>query len=317
MEKKWVSSFLGVNTLIHRVGALLAVSTLLALGTSTPVMAKKPVCNGDGVCDPDENAKHCPADCSAGGGTASGLFVRADFPDVLTADGTPTAIQSDLEGAAFPNAIIPCGDYQYWDTRFDTTCQDASGSGPVSSTVTNGGRWHLRTVLEQGEDNSTNTDNRWVVFNWLETPDFSPCRNVDDDLYFDPPGGALVPPIDADPCVDNLEMRFLHCLEKVFAPGTTEDDVCIDLAGPRLLKQGTVLWHPFYTLTYLQPLFVLEDPAHPGDPDFRILTTKKNLMGEDRSLAELFFVGTSPSRKDDFLVGTYNMHLEVRLSRVD
>ncbi len=142
------------------------------------------------------------------------------------------------------------------------------------------------------------------------------CPDVDLDLYSGPPEGAVVPPIDVIPCVDNLEMRFLHCLEKVFAPGTTEDDVCIDLAGPRLTKQGTLLFPPFYTLTYLQPLFVLEDPAHPGNPDFRILTTR-NPSGEDRSLAELFFVGTSPSRKDDFLVGTYNMHLEVKLWRVD
>ena len=61
MEKKrWSCSFLSVNTLIHRIGALLAVSTLLVLGTSTPVMAK---CNENNICEKGENAKNC-SDCT-------------------------------------------------------------------------------------------------------------------------------------------------------------------------------------------------------------------------------------------------------------
>ena len=48
-KKSWSSGFLSPNTLIHRVAALLAVSTLLVLGTFTSVMAKKPEC-GDGKC---------------------------------------------------------------------------------------------------------------------------------------------------------------------------------------------------------------------------------------------------------------------------
>ena len=65
-KKSWSCAFLGMNTLVHRVGALLAVSTLLVLGTFTPVMAKKPVC-GDGKCNGGENANSCPADCTSGG----------------------------------------------------------------------------------------------------------------------------------------------------------------------------------------------------------------------------------------------------------
>ncbi len=40
-KKKWSCAFLGMNSLFHRVGALLAVSTLLVLGTSTPGMGSR------------------------------------------------------------------------------------------------------------------------------------------------------------------------------------------------------------------------------------------------------------------------------------
>ncbi|MDA2925398.1 hypothetical protein MYX65_12265 [Acidobacteria bacterium AH-259-L09] len=70
----------GVNTLIRRVGAFLAVNALLILPTSTPVMAK---CNGNGTCEKGENAKNCPSDCAGGGGAGDTLF----FDAVLTDDG--------------------------------------------------------------------------------------------------------------------------------------------------------------------------------------------------------------------------------------
>ena len=85
-KKNWSCGFLGLNTLIQRVAALLAVSTLLVLGISTPVMAK---CNNNTVCEKGENAKNC-ADCSENGGTGGGsalpLIVRIDgleFDNVL------------------------------------------------------------------------------------------------------------------------------------------------------------------------------------------------------------------------------------------
>ncbi len=72
MKKKgWSWGFLSVNTLIHRVGALLAVSTLVVLGTFTLAMAAKAVCGND-ICEKGENANKCPEDCSAGGDGGSG-----------------------------------------------------------------------------------------------------------------------------------------------------------------------------------------------------------------------------------------------------
>ena len=92
MEKKrWICAVSGMNTLVHRVGALLAVSTLLVLGTSTPVMAK---CDQDLICEKGENAKNCPIDCQdpvppeAGGLTAivsGGTFVFPAKSVVLNA----------------------------------------------------------------------------------------------------------------------------------------------------------------------------------------------------------------------------------------
>ncbi len=324
--------------LTNRKPFLTAATAILLIGLAGPTPAqaaneKGPRCSDgidndlDGKIDCDSGNEDPDCNCGdgdGGDGTASDLFVRADFQDVLSDDATPTAIQSDLEGAdpPNPNAVNACGDYQYWDTLFDQTCQNASGSGPVSSTVSNGGRWHLHTVRES--DESSVTDNRWMVFNWSESPAGSPCPITDPvgglDAVLYPEGppppldAVVVPPIHADPCIDNLEMRFLHCLDKVFAPGTTEDDVCIDLVGPKVIKQGGVLWRTFYTLTYLEPLFVLEDPDNPGNPDARILTTKDG--GVDRSEAELVFTNDTPRQNDDVVIGTYNMHLKVKLWRV-
>ena len=52
-----------MNTLISRLGVLLAVSAWLVLAASTPAMAK---CNNDGTCGRGENANNCPSDCGGG-----------------------------------------------------------------------------------------------------------------------------------------------------------------------------------------------------------------------------------------------------------
>ena len=70
-----------MNTLIHRVGALLAVSTLVVLGTFTLAMAAKAVCGND-ICEKGENANKCPEDCSAGGGGGPGkIQLVIEFDD--------------------------------------------------------------------------------------------------------------------------------------------------------------------------------------------------------------------------------------------
>ena len=104
-KKRWSCAFLGMNTLVHRVGALLAVSTLLVLGTSTLVMAK---CDGDGICERGENAKNCAADCTAGeppptgaltANLSGGTFVFAFGPKsvVLNAKKNTATSEQDVE----------------------------------------------------------------------------------------------------------------------------------------------------------------------------------------------------------------------------
>ena len=87
-KKSWSCAFLGMNTLVHRVGALLAVSTLLALGTFTPVMAEKAVC-GDGACTGGENANKCPADCTPSGGDPT-LEATVSLTGAFVFDADPT-----------------------------------------------------------------------------------------------------------------------------------------------------------------------------------------------------------------------------------
>ena len=152
------------------------------------------------------------------------------------------------------NGVNPCGSYQYWDTRFDGTCQteSLSSSGLVTSIVDKGGSWNLKIVQAGGlpNDTSTVTDNRWVVFKWVPAPDGSVCPGendtspnggLDDVLYTNPPEPedpeetVVVPPVDPDACVDNLEVRFgiAGCLSKVFSERTAEDSMCVWIFGPK------------------------------------------------------------------------------------
>ena len=163
---------------------------------------------------------------------------------------------------------------------------------------------HLFTRI--GDDTSTFLNNRWFVFDFSVSPDGDPCPNLDMDLYSGPPGVLVQPPINSDPCVDNLEVRLRAGV--LFKGNTTEQALDIQILGQQA---------PIYNLVYAQPVFILEDPAHPGDADYRILATRHPVTGEDRSTAELIDNQGTPKKKDDEFVGTYNIGFEIKARRIN
>jgi len=243
-----------------------------------------------------------------GGGGKKGydvILVRADFV-------AGSAIDSDSGGRISP---LPCGDghptgdlWDYWDPR-DPGCDYG---GQLKSDLSGGGRWIFNTGVVRPTE-------RWVVFHWdliQAGPDLARSAvadasdpDLDQLIYVDPVVGTGGPPSDSTPQVDNLNIRM--SADMVFKDSATRQPLDIPI------QQGGGSW-PIYSLSYLEPLYVVRDL---DDPDVAYLTSfdpDGNADVHEAELVELVDPTTGESHRGNSkpVIGTYSMPFQVILRRV-
>ena len=229
MMNRFSLSHLAAATMVVSVG--LMVGAILTV-TPTPSHAAKGEKGGGGGGGDDTDTNND--------------LVRADFRQVH-ADGSDTAIQSDLEGLG-DQCCDPEFDpenvtyYDYWDPD-DTFCTDQSGEPQIGSNIINNfgqGNWDMwippadlaadnaNADVMTGEDGEDVVIERWTAFNFTgrlieknlnyggEMVPADGCLNLDDLLYNDvkygdPPGEGGVDfngLLDSLACEDNLVIRL-------------------------------------------------------------------------------------------------------------
>ncbi len=146
-------------------------------GSSIAAVAVTPrLCDGDGVCDPEESCERCPADCSAQGGgvgcCGNGTCEAGESPCLCPADCGPqtpseatcgNAVDDDCDGevdctdtdcCSSPLCVAADGDGDLWPAVCD--CDDVNGSvwatpgEALGLTAASGTEWHFSPPLAPG-----------------------------------------------------------------------------------------------------------------------------------------------------------------------
>jgi hypothetical protein len=226
-----------------------------------------------------------------GSGLPSEALARATFRDFAV-----DRIQSD--GVVLP---FSCS-VDYAD--FDDPCYPGH---PGVSRILNTGDYFLRTL-----HNHVPNPTRWLVLDFSEGLEGSHCLNLDLQLANDPERNpdAFVP-VDPDPCMDFLEVRF--SAGGVFATSAQYSEVSLVIDKPVWLqgrgknKESYNQWNGQWYLNLVNPLTITRDPS---DPNTVILTTMDGL-----EQAELWTIHEKTG-KHETLLGTYRMPFEITIARV-
>ncbi len=257
-----------------------------------------------------------------GGGTVR--VVRADFKDpgdLGSFPGSPAVTRIQSDGFVGMDPTVAPGDcgfahpfmglWDYWDPTdpvSDPLSTDFCGDGgQIISDGSPGGR--IRLITAPRGSPVEDARNRWLVFDFAEgiaiAGEPSPCPDLDQALY-GPLNSPLLPNINPDACIDNLEAWFF--LDRVFKNKATRQPLAIRIVGPAVLL-GTATNETEadnLKLDFVNPLFIIR-PVN-GNPDVAILTTT-GPNGEDVSEAELLDSG-------NLVIGRYKMPFTIVLRRI-
>lgn len=245
-------------------------------------------------------------------GDSERRLVRADFEDAtygnrILSDGFVGLPLVPFCGLDHPNG----GLWDYWDPRDALARPEfcTIDGGEVNSNVSKGGRWFLFGHEQSAAENPPPPDpnrQRWLVFDFQDRVVvdgvLSPCPDLDDKLYAGVDG--VFPPINWDPCIDNLEFRIRA--DRVFKKGAKRQQLDIEI----VLTTGNS-FNAEFRLEYVNPLFIL---PHPGDPTAKILTTTgPSPAFEDVSEAELLRMEEGVNKAVP--IGRFKMPFKVTVKR--
>ena len=304
---------------------LTLLTTLTFLGFSVTAIAKgKPFCP-DGSCNGNETPTSCPADCDGGGDTSDAPdpsnLVRASFVNFgsygfgdvgISADGRHTC---DYQGVIY--------DYWAWQERL-LSPEISMVTGPENcdspenrSDVSGGGRWFLMTSAGEVKQDQVV---RWLVVDFSESNDLSLCPDLDGDggivdrIYFPEDSGAnhWHPYPNPTVCVDNLTVRL--AADRILKKKANSQQLDITI---RHRPNGSDYWIPWGSIIHINSLYLRDPSDDPGAPffgrDCRVMSTRPAWdEPHNRQEAELS-MSISPS--EEVLIGTYNLPLEVCVTR--
>jgi hypothetical protein len=300
-------------------------------------LAAKPVC-GDGICKGNEKTS-CPKDCTGGDDStdapSSYNLARASFNDFgglgvgnggISADGEGFCT-IDRDGNPETDDDVVTYDYWAWQEALLSDEENIHKLDPSKeckefnnrSDVSGGGRWFLITTAGPVEQYVVE---RWLVFDFSDEVEF----NIDEDLWIPVGEGDLCPDLDgsgglgniyvgkhpspnANPCVDNLTVRFPA--DRILKNNATTQDFAISIRH----QPGDQYWPPWGELRYLEPLYI-RAPSAEGvfvGRDCTVMSTRPAPTApHDRMVAELYS-WNSPSSSE--FIANYNMPLEVCVIR--
>ena len=225
-------------------------------------------------------------------------IVRASFA-AANANNVPYALRSD-------GLYQPCG----WDYVDKTdTCTGLGLPNDVQADASNmltGDTSWLRTVVQccSGDaiwDNWVYTPTRWIVLDFTNSG--GGCPNLDQTIanHASANGSAAHPPLNADPCVDFVEIRFKA--DRVFSKNTKSTSVSLNIDEPQLqvlTGGGTrTQWNTIYFLQYEKAVSVI----HNLDGTVTLTTGSK-------ATAQLLDANTNA------VLGTYNMPFSITMKQV-
>jgi len=197
-------------------------------------------------------------------------------------------------------------DYDYAD--FDDPCEPGHrgnskvyGGGPLD------GQYFLRPTETNFPDPT-----RWLVLDFTEGLAGSGCLNLDLQLseYEGRHPDVDSPPVNTDPCIDQVEVRF--AAHKAFKSGAEYTTVGILIDGPDLMQRGGsgrtwVQWNAKWLLEFVNPLTITPDPDDPNTVELSIT--------DSLDQAELWTLNERSGKKQD-LVGTYKMPFALTITKL-